>query len=113
MIHQDEYFNDEKGYGAAGDQRTFTFYAEDSVLTDEQDVPIYNQEARVGELAFGHGSGDPNIAYVRNEKEEEEYEIVLDDGAYQVVVLGEKVADDMAHQDLRHSRAPGRFRRDD
>lgn len=113
IIHRDEYFNDEMGYGAAGDQRTFTWYAGDSILADEKDIPIYDPEKRVGELIFGHGSGDPNIVYVRNIKEEEEYEIVLDDGSFETVVLGEKVEGDLEHADIRHSRSPGKFRRED
>jgi hypothetical protein len=113
IIHRDEFFNDEMGYGDKGDQRTFTFYAGDEILTDEKDIPIYDQVARVGTLRFGHGSGDPNLVYVRNEKEQEEYEIVLDDGAYEIVVLGGQVADDMENMDLKHSRHPAKFRRDD
>jgi hypothetical protein len=113
IIHRDEFFNDEMGYGNAGMQRTFTWYAGDEILTDEKDIPIYDQDERVGQLKFGHGSQDENIVYVRNEKFEEEYEIVMDDGAYQVVVLGGKLEDDLEHMDVRHSRMPGKFRRED
>lgn len=113
IIHRDEYFNDELGYGKAGDQRTFTWYAGDRILTDEQDTPIYNAQERAGELRFGHGSGDPNIVYVRNEAEQEEYEIILDDGSYEVVVMGGDIENTMEQEDIRHSRSPGKFRRDD
>lgn len=113
IIHRDEFFNDECGYGALGDQRTFTWYAGDDILTDEKDVPIYNYPERVGVLRFGHGSGDPNIVYVRNEKEEEEYEIVMDDGSYEEVVMSGHVVDTLEQTDLKHSRAPGKMRRND
>lgn len=113
VIHRDEFFNDEMGFGAAGDQRTFTWYAGDDILTDESDIPIYNSYERVGELKFGYGSGDPSIVYIRNEKEEEEYEIVMDDGSYQTIVLGKQIEQSMAKEDIKHSRAPGKFKRDD
>jgi len=112
VIHRDEFFGDEMGYLEMGGQRTFTWYMGDSVLTDENDVPIYNPEQRVGELKWGHGSQDPNLVYIRNEGEEEEYEIVMDDGAYQVVILGGKLESELEHMDLKHSRAPGKFRDD-
>jgi hypothetical protein len=110
IIHRDEFFQDEMNYSDLGGQRTFTWYAGDQVLVDEKDIPIYDQAARVGELVFGHGSGDPSIVYVRNEEHEEEYEIVMDDGAYQVVVLGGQIESGMEQDDIRHSRMPGKFR---
>lgn len=110
IIHRDEFFNDEMGYCDVGGQRCFTFYQEDNFLVDERDTPIYNHEERVGDLKFGHGSGDPNIVYIRNEAEEEEYEIVHDDGSYQVNVLGAEVSAEFEAEDLRHSNRPGKFR---
>jgi hypothetical protein len=112
VIHRDEFFGDEMGYLDAGGQRCFTWYAGDNVLVDENDKPIYNPDQRVGELKWGHGSQDPNLVYIRNEGEEEEYEIVMDDGAYQVVVLGGQIENDLEHMDFKHSRAPGKFRDD-
>jgi len=113
VIHRDEYFNDEMDYGSAGFQTTYTYYAADDILTDERDVPVYDKDEVVGELKFGHGSGDPRIVYIRNEARESEFEIVLDDGAYQVIVMGGQLETDLAEEDLRHSRSPGKFRRDD
>jgi hypothetical protein len=83
-IHRDEYFNDEMGYG----QSTLTYYEGDEILTDEQDVPIYNPNRVTGPLYFGKGSGDPNLVYVRNEHLEAEYEVIRDQGYYTVEILG-------------------------
>ena len=113
IIHRDEYFNDEMEFGSLGGQTTYTYYAADDVLVDERDVPVYDKDAVVGLLWFGHGSGDPSIVYIRNEAKEMEFEVVLDEGAYQVVVLGGRVEETLADEDLRHSRSPGKFRRDD
>lgn len=112
VIHRDEFFNDEMGYSEMGNQRCFTWYAGDEILVDESDVPIYNVADKVGELKFGHGSGDENIVYIRNEAEEEEYEIVHDDGSYEVNVLGGQLETEMEQEDLRHMQRPGKFRDD-
>lgn len=84
MLHRDEYFGEEKGYG----QSTLTYYAGDDVLVDENDVPIPRPVDVIGEVEFGKGSGDPNTAYARNERLEAEYEIVRDPGHFAVEVLG-------------------------
>lgn len=100
ILHRDEFFADEKGYD---NQTTLTYYQGDDVLCDENDVPIYNPERAVGKLIFGHGSGDPNVVYVRNEKLEAEYEVLLDQGHYVVEVLGGQVGDALEKPDLKHS----------
>lgn len=100
ILHRDEFFADEKGYD---NSTTLTYYSGDDVLCDENEVPIYNPEKLVGKLIFGHGSGDPNVVYVRNERLEAEYEILLDQGHYVVEVLGGQVGDALEKPDLRHS----------
>lgn len=87
IIHKDEYDAEEAGYS----QSTLTFYAGDSVLVDERDVPIYDAGKIVGEPIFGHGSQDPSICYIRNDRLEAEYEILLEEGFYQVEVLGAEI----------------------
>lgn len=112
VLHRDEFFADEMGYQELTHPETLTFYKGDQILVDQGDRPIYDIQGQVGDLKFGHGSGDPSIFYVRNEALEAEYEIVEDDGYYQEAVLGEEIERDMEREDLRHSRRPGKFRDD-
>lgn len=84
IIHKDEFWSEESGYT----QSTLTYYNGDDILCNEDDSPIYNYVQVVGELRFGHGSGDPNVVHVRNDKRKDEYEIVFDPGFYSVEVLG-------------------------
>jgi hypothetical protein len=100
ILHVEEFENDEMQLGHS----TLTYYQGDDILTDEKDTPIYNYKVIVGDLKFGHGSQDPSIVYVRNEKLAAEYEILLERGYYQTVVLGEEVAERLDPGDLRHSR---------
>lgn len=98
IIHRDEFFGDESDYR----QITLTYYEGDNILCDDQDIPVYNPEKVVGQMIFGHGSADPSIVYIRNEKLDAEYEIILDAGFYQTEVLGHEVEDDMAKDELKH-----------
>lgn len=85
IIHRDEFFGEEaEGYI----QSTLMYYKGDDILVDEQDVPIYDRAKVVCELEFGKGSEDPSIVYIRNDKLEAEYEVILDRGLFQVEVLG-------------------------
>jgi hypothetical protein len=75
---------------------TITWYMEDDTLVDDKDQPIRDVLRTVGPLdpnGFGGLSGDPNIRYVRNEKLEINFEIVLDRRSYTDVVLGYGQAD--------------------
>lgn len=84
VLHQDEFYADERGYT----QLTVTYFEGDQVLVDEQEKPIYNWGQILGELKFGHGSNDSNVVYIRNEKNEAEYEVLLFSGSYEEEVLG-------------------------
>lgn len=108
IIHVDEL--GEMGYD--GDHTTLTYYTVDDVLCDERERPILNHAEVVGEIKFGHGSRDPNICYIRNEKLQAEYEILCVEDAYESAVLGNDIEDAYERQDLRHSRQPLRFRDD-
>lgn len=99
ILHKDEFFNDEMGFR----QTTVTYYAGDDIMADEQDTPVYNHGQLMGPLKWGHGSGDPGIVYVRNEKSRQEWEIVLHTGRYEVEVLGNEYSKELAEDELRHS----------
>ena len=103
IIHRDEYFSNEMDFS----QTSLMFYKGDEVLCDENDVPIYNPDKIVGKLEFGHGSRDPHIVYIRNEKLQAEWEVLLDYGYYQTEVLGEQV-----EHDIKHSRGVLKFRQE-
>lgn len=102
ILHQEEYFNDEKGYS----QSTLTYYEGDSTLVDELQTPIQNINACVGKgnLRWGHGTADSNTVYIRNDRFKSEYEVLRDPGMYSVEVLGNDVEDAYATEDIRHSK---------
>lgn len=81
VLHRDEYFPNENGW----EQVSLTYFEGDDVLADDHDTPVDDQDAMVGlgNLAkFGHGSGDPNIVYVRNPELQLEIEIIHSDGEF-------------------------------
>ena len=98
ILHRDEFFSNESDYR----QCSLTYYSGDNILCDENDVPVYNPEKIVGPLSFGHGSADPSIVYIRNDKLEAEYEVILEPGFYQTEVLGHEVEDGLAKDELKH-----------
>lgn len=108
IIHIDEFVTQEMGY----EQETITWYEGDEVLVDQREVPIYDHTKVVGEIRFGHGSNDPNIVYVRNEKLRMEYEILRDTGSYSDDMMAKSVAGQFEEADLKHFNRPGRFRDD-
>lgn len=104
IVHKDEFYSDEMNFT----QTTLTYYAGDDIMCDQDDSPIYNYETVTGPLRFGHGSGDRNIVYVRNERRKAEYEIIFDPGMYSVEVLGLEIENNERVRDVRNS--PPKFR---
>lgn len=98
IIHHDEFYNNEMDCS----HTTLTYYKGDDILVDEEDVPIYEYLKLTGELKFGHGSKDPNVVYIRNEANEAEYEILLEEGYFQVEILGQQLEDNL-NNDVKHS----------
>lgn len=105
VIHKDEFFSNELD----SVQSTLSYYAGDNIMADEDDTPVYNYDRVIGPLRFGHGSGDPNVFYVRNHKRGAEYEILFNTGLYSQEVLGLEIEDNQRVKDLKHSDIP-RFR---
>lgn len=106
VISREEFEGDEMGFN----QDTLTYYEGDDVICDTQDVPLYDYSQKIGELKFGYGSDDPNVVYIRNERLGMEWEIIKDSGHYAVEVLGHEIEDQIAREELKHSRRPGKFR---
>jgi len=86
IIHRDEFRDSDTDYS----QVTYTFYSLDGVLTGEDDRPLPHPDLVVGpdNLRFGHGSDDPDIVHVRNDKLELEMEICRSPMSYERDVLG-------------------------
>jgi hypothetical protein len=106
VITKEEFDDNETDY----EQATLTYYAGDDVVTDQQDKTIDEPDPIVGPentLRFGHGSGDPNVVYIRNNRLKIDIELVHSPGKYTKEVLGFDDGEDS----LKHS-APRRFRPD-
>ena len=99
VIHKDEFYGEELGYT----QITLTYYEGDEIMSDEDDTPLYNYSSTVGPLLFGHGSGDPNVFHVRNDKLKAEYEVIHDPGHFAVAVLGLELENGPRVRDIKHS----------
>lgn len=108
IITYDEFYGDELHYK----QDQLTYYQGDDVLVDSMNKPVHNYHRFVGdEMKFGHGSKDPNVVFIRNEKQMIEWEIALDTGRYETEVLGLDVEEEYEEKDLKHS-AVQKFRRE-
>lgn len=105
ILHRDEYFDGEKGY----DQHSVIYYQGDDLLADTDNHLVPNHERVVGTLRFGHGSGDPGLVFVRNDKLKADYEIALDPGTYQQARYGIEYENDPT--ELKHA-LPRRFPRE-
>jgi hypothetical protein len=102
VIHRDEFIQNENDW----QQVTFTYFEGDDVLAGDSNTPIDDQDAMIGlgNLAkFGHGSGDPNIVYIRNVELELEIEVVHSDGEYTEEIHGIP-NDELSHSDRRKRR---------
>ncbi len=116
IIHRDEKVemqNKDDGY----DSVTYTYYAEDDVLTDSDDDPLPNADQIVGQdnLKFGHGSDDPNVVFVRNDRLQLDMEIVRSPGSYEREVMGLETETELEHSDRRteRRRTSRRYRSED
>ena len=89
VIHKDEYGEEDN------EMTTLSYYGGDDVLTDEHDRVVDNQFRLVGDCLdkFGHGSGDRNVVYVRNEILNIDLEVVKSDRTYAEEVHGFKHED--------------------
>jgi hypothetical protein len=86
IIHQDEFALNESDY----QQVTYTYYAGDDVLTDEDDTILNNRENLIGvnTLRWGHGADDWNLVHIRNPQLELEFEICRTPRSFEEMVLG-------------------------
>lgn len=107
IIHADEFVAGEKEFR----QVSLTYYESDNTMIDPFDTIVYDYHKLTGDLEFGHGSGEEDVVYIRNEAEEIEYEVLRHKGMYSIEVLGQRMEDE-ADNELRHSHAVPRMRRE-
>jgi hypothetical protein len=100
ILHKEEFYADEKNYT----QSSLTYFAVDETLADEDNRPIYNHSAVTGPLLFGHGSGQEDVVYIRNDERRAEYEVTRVEGRYTIEVLGYELEHDAEVEDIKHSK---------
>jgi hypothetical protein len=106
IISYEEFNAGEKEYT----HDSLTWYDGDDTLADSKDQPILTVDDVVGEdnmHKFGHGSRDPHIVYIRNDRLQTDFEVVKNNNSFQSAVLG------FQHSDKGGSRKTPRFRGDD
>lgn len=109
VIHRDEFDADDLGFR----QSTVYWYEGDRMLADENGDAIYNWTSHIGtELPFGHGSGDENVLFVRNENLKWEYNVCRDPGRFDQEVEGHAIELEYEEEDLKHSKQPLKMRRE-
>lgn len=87
IISVDEFMAGEKSYS----QINYTYFEGDGVLCDEADMPVQDTNRSVGDdnlTHFGAMSNDPNVVYIRNDKQQLDYEICRSGGSYSEEVAG-------------------------
>lgn len=92
VISQEEYLQGEPEFG----QTAITYYEGDGTLADENDREIPFIDPIIGEenvQRFGHGSGDENIVFIRNERLSTDFEVLKSSGKFAHEVLGLEHAD--------------------
>lgn len=87
IISIEEYTNSSSSYG----KETIFFYEEDNTFANQNEEIIDGVDRTLGvnlHLHFGEKSEDPDIVYVRNEKESVDFEVIRLHTSYATAVLG-------------------------
>lgn len=101
VISHEEFVAGEEGH----DREVLTYYVDDDVAVDTREVPVPDNDQVIGDdnlKRFGHGSHDPNIVYVRNEKLGLDFEIVRHSGSFTNQAAGPEPV--IRHSHSRRSR---------
>lgn len=105
IITEDEYLQSETGY----EQSALTYYEGDGVLADDEDIPVPDSDALIGDdhlARFGHGSRSENVVFVRNDRIEMEFEVERSFGSFTEEVAGFNDDEDS----IKHSAGIRKFR---
>jgi hypothetical protein len=100
IIHRDEWNEGESNF----DQISLTYFEGDDTLANERDKVIEDQDKVIGlgnMLKWGHGSGDPNVIYVRNPVLALDIEVTRSLGTYASEVHGLQEEDELQHSSHR------------
>lgn len=87
VIPVEEFFQDKEDYA----KLTITYFEKDDTLVDERNSPIPDVDGTVGARfheQFGYKSSDANIVYIRNNRLEADFEVVLDKSSFTETILG-------------------------
>lgn len=93
IVTVQEFFDECDDY----DTHTVTYYEDDRMLVDDRGSIIADIEGNLGpdyNLAFGLGSGEPHVVYIRNPRRTNDYEVLREPGSYTEDVLGVAPGDD-------------------
>lgn len=103
VIHVDEYKENATNY----DQLTYTWWETDEIMTADHDEVVDEVDRIVGMdnlKLFGHGSGQKDVVYIRNDQMSMDIEILRSDANYGEVVHGLEIK----HSERMRSR-PRRY----
>lgn len=92
IVTVQEFFDECDDY----DTHSVTYYEDDRMLVDDRGSIISDIEVNLGpdyNLAFGLGSGEPHVVYIRNPRRSNDYEVLREPGSYTEDVLGVAPAD--------------------
>ena len=92
-IMQAEYFHDEQDY----DKLSITYYAGDDTVADTRDDIINDVASIIGSCHkkfMGYDPKEPYVVYVRNHKNQQDFEVVFDERAFISAVHGIEVETD-------------------
>lgn len=86
-LTDEEYAADEAGF----EHITLRYFVGDTTLVDDQEeiIPDVDRVVGIENLEhFGEFSGDPNVLYIRNERLQTDFEVIIDEGEYVAIILG-------------------------
>lgn len=89
------------------EQTTMTWYDADETLADAKEEIVHEVESTVGVDnmdRFGHGSRDPKIVYIRNERLEMDFEVAKSEGSFAEEVMGLQHSDETRFRRARPRR---------
>lgn len=104
VIDVDTYNRNETDF----DQITFTYFRQDDTVVDERDMVLERVRETLGDrftTQFGFGSGNAKAVYIRNEKDNADYEVILHEGSYaEMKGFVDDEPGELRHSDMRRGR---------
>ena len=107
-IHEDEYASGSANFHI----QEMLYYAVDQIVCEQLDPRsmMYDHALKLGDVKFGYGTHDVDVAFVRNPQHRTDYQITQMHDSYTESVMG-IVADDEADEaELAHMDRPLRMR---